>query len=307
MSSAPDGDMNLEIRSCRIAELDRLVPLLDEEFIFGKRRTTSLRLRFPKVFCSNNLHNILICMVGDEIAAALAMFPFDWREDGKILRGAMIGAVYTQPARRKQGLASRLLEAAALQLHEQKIDFGVLWTGQPAFYARLGWQAADCSVLGEIDIDPSAAETESLAVFWKQAEEEATLLEGIRRRALKATTVRHAEDYRQLPIPAENLELLWREDQGKVAYALLGSSGEAGFLYELVGDTDCFSALWREVCRGRQRIVINDQADSPACHWLTNHAGIIWQRKNLTMWLPVSKHVETSRLGQWHIPYFDRI
>lgn len=299
--------MNQEIRSCQVAELDRLLPLLDEEFIFGKGRTVSLRLRFPKVFCSNNLHNILIYTAGDEIAAALAMFPFDWHVDGKIFRGAMIGAVYTHPAWRKQGLASRLLEAAALQMHEQKIDFGVLWTGQPAFYVRLGWQAADCSVLGEIEIDPSAAaETESLPVIKKQAEE-AALLDQIRCRVLKAMIVRHAEDYRQLPVPAENLELLWCEHQGKVAYALLGSNGGTGFLYELVGDADCFSALWRAVCRGQRRIVINDQVDSATCHWLTNHAGVIWQRKNLTMWLPVSKRVDMSCFAQWHITYYDRI
>lgn len=299
--------MDTAIRACRMDELDQLIRLLDEEFIIGKGRTISLRRRFSKVFGHDNLHNILVCMVADEIAAALALFPFDWRDRSAVFRGAMIGAVYTHPIRRKQGLASRLLEAAAMQMQEQNIDFGVLWTGQPAFYARLGWQSADNSVLGEIEMTTPVDAAASRTVSTKQADEAVTLLEGIRRRAFNATTLRRIEDYRQLPVPATNLNVLWCQDRSREAYALLGNNGETGVLYEMVGDIDCFSVLWQEACRGRRRVVINDQAESVACRWLTNHAGITWQRKNLAMWLPISKCVEPSQFWQWHIPYFDRI
>jgi len=298
--------MGINIRACRPADLERLIPLLDEAFVFGKGRTISLQLRFPTVFCHNNLHNILLCMDGETIASALAMRQFDWREDDEIFRGAMIGAVYTHPARRREGLASRLLAAATLLLRENEVDFGVLWTGQPSFYARLGWVAADCSVLGEVEPDSSMLEPPA-GVARLAVEASAPRLEDIRQRRLNLMTLRRPMDYRQLPLPAASVEVLWRENRQEAAYALLGSSGNTGFLYELLGDTSCFPALWREACRDRQRVFINDQADSLSYRWLTDHAGVSWKNKSLAMWLPLSKRLDMPRLGKWHIPYFDRI
>lgn len=298
--------MNTDIRACQPGELDRLIFLLDEEFVFGKGRTISLRQRFPTVYCGNNLHNLLLCTEGKEIASALAMRPFDWREGNEIFSGAMIGAVYTHPARRKEGLASRLLDETVKRLREEKVDFGVLWAEQQSFYTRLGWAASDYSVLGEIE--PNELMPESFGdVSRLPVEACAPRLEGIRQSWLNAMTLRRPEDYCRLPLPTERVEVLWREDRQKTAYALLGSRGTTGFLYELVGDTACFPVLWREACRDRRRIFINDRAGSHSCRWLTDHAGITWQEKNLAMWLPLSKRVDMSRLEQWHIPYFDRI
>lgn len=290
------------MRPCSPADLERLIPLLDEAFVFGKGRTVSLRLRFPTVFCHDNLHNLLLCSDGDEIASALAIRRFDWRDGSETFRGAMIGAVYTHPARRGKGFASHLLKMAETRLRAEKADFGVLWTGQPSFYARLGWVSADCGLLGEVE--PGASMPEPPAgVTTMPIETGAPLLEKVRREWLNAMTLRRAEDYRQLPLPAERMDLLWRED----AYALLGSSGTTGFLYELAGHPDGYPALWQEACRNRRRIFVNDRIDSPSCRWLTNHTRISWQNQNLAMWLPLSERVAPPRPGQWVIPYFDRI
>lgn len=296
----------MDIRSCRPDELERLMPLLDEEFIFGKGRTISLRLRFPTVFCRNNLHNIIIGTDGGAIVSALAMRQFDWREGDEIFCGAMIGAVYTHPARRGEGLAGNLLAMAAKRMREANTDFGVLWTSQPLFYARHGWVAADCGVLGEAEPNDLMPES-SCDVILAPAEASAPQLESVRRSWLNAMTLRHLEDYRQLPIPAEHVDLLWRKNKGMAAYALLGTNGSTGFVYELVGDTKCFPALWQEACRGRRRIYINDQVGSPSFQWFTSQTGISWKNKKLAMWLPLSERVGMTRLGQWHIPYFDRI
>lgn len=296
----------MEIRSCQLSELDQLIHLLNEEFIFGKARAISMHQRFPTVYNRNNLHNIIVCLDKNKIASALAMRQFDWREDGETLRGAMIGAVYTHPLRRKEGLASSLLKASAMKLREQGIDFGVLWSGQPSFYARLGWIAADCSVFGEIkpgNFDPEFSGDTTLM----QMSAGAPLAESIRQRWLNNIILRCPEDYLQLPLPAESVNLLWHEDPQKTAYALLGSNKETGFLYELAGHPDSFPALWQAACRGRRRLFVNDQADSPSCRWLTDHTEITWQRKNLAMWLPLSKRATLPRLEQWYIPYFDRI
>ena len=284
--------MSLDIRACRPDDLDPLLPLLDEEFIFSKGRSISLRLRFSSVYCRNNSHNIIICTDGKEIVAALAMHQFNWREGGKIFRGAMIGAVYALPTRRREGLASRLLASAATQLRKDGVDFGVLWTGKPSFYARLGWVGADCGVLGEAN--PNGSMPEQLGtVALLPVEANTSQLESLRQNQLNAMTLRHPEDYRQLPLPADRVDVLWSENQGKVAYALLGSRGETGFLYELVGDAACFPALWQEACRSLKQVFINDKIDSPSFCWLTEHA--------------LSERVDIDLLGQWHIPYFDRI
>ena len=347
--------MSVAIRSCSPDDLERLIPLLDEEFVFGKGRAISLRQRFPTVFCRDNLHRILLCADEDGIVSALALRLFDWQADGETFRGAMIGMVYTSPARRGEGWASRLLATAATRLRDEGADFGVLWTGQAEFYARLGWKAADCSILGEIELDQATPEatdavnsplckrgaggdfsdaenrdtveippTPPLQRGEPQGEhqpspQERTCVHGLtigvdeqfpeelRRRWLNATTLRRPEDYRQLPLPAERVDLLRHEDQDKAAYALLGSSGTTGFLYELAGHPDSYAALWREACRDRQRIFVNDSRDSPSALWLSRHTGIIWQNKRLAMWLPLSARVTAPRLEQWVIPYFDRI
>ncbi len=142
----------MDIRGATPDDLERLLPLLDDAFIFGRQRTVSLRHRFPAVFRRDNLENLLLCLHGKEILSALAIRRFILRENGEHWRGAMIGAVYTRPEQRGQGLASRLLETAAQRLRADGADFGVLWTTQPGFYARLGWVAADCGMLGEMPL-----------------------------------------------------------------------------------------------------------------------------------------------------------
>jgi predicted N-acetyltransferase YhbS len=298
--------MSAVIRTCQRGELDPLISLLDEEFIFGKRRNISLRQRFPAVYCGSNLHNILLCMEGGEIVSALAMRTFDWRDGDEIFSGAMIGAVYTHPARRGEGWASRLLKEAENRLRGTSADFAVLWTGQQSFYARLGWVVADCSVLGGFEPHGSIAALPGDAVRLPVPANEQRV-EKIRQSLLSATTLRHPGDYRQIPVPAERIELLWCENQGQAAYALFGSSGTTGYLYELIGEADCFPALWAEMCRDRRRVIINDRAGSPSCNWLAAHAGINWEDKNLAMWLPLSERANMPRMRQWHIPYFDRI
>lgn len=337
--------MSPEVRSCRPDELERLVSLLDEEFIIGKGRSVSLRQRFPAVYCGDNLPNILVCADGESIVSALAIRLFDWRAGHEVFRGAMIGAVYTIPARRREGLASHMLEAAATRLREEGADFGVLWTGQPSFYSRHGWIAADSGMFGEFEQNESMPDrsitgmasmissdcslnfnpvcrieeqsspeapfkpiqelTGDVAIL--PVEENAAQLERIRQSLLVTATLRRPEDYRQIPIPSERVAVLWCENQGQAAYAMLGNVGETGFLYELVGDAACFSALWREACCNCRRIFINDQIGSASSRWLADHANINWKNKNLAMWLPLSNRVDVSCLGQWYISYFDRI
>lgn len=295
------------VRSAAPADLERLISLLDQAFIFGKKRTISLRRRFPTVFCGDNLNNLILCLEGDEVVSSLTMRRFDWLDDGKLYHGAMIGAVYTNPQQRGRGLASRLLEAAAGRLRIAGVDFGVLWTTQPAFYERLGWSMADCGVLGEMEIDVPKTQYPG-EVVRSPAENSAVAIEAIRRRQMNSTTLRHPDDYRQLPLPADSVEgLMLNRGEEYAGYALAGRAGDTVILYEMGGHPDCFPALWQAACCQCRHILVNERENSPSHRWLSKNTLLRWQPKALAMWLPLSQKMETIPVSQWYIPYFDRI
>lgn len=298
----------MDIRGATPDDLERLLPLLDDAFIFGRQRTVSLRHRFPAVFRRDNLENLLLCLHGKEILSALTIRRFILRENGEHWRGAMIGAVYTRPERRGQGLASRLLETAAQRLRAGGADFGVLWTTQPGFYARLGWAAADCGMLGEMPLETRNGISGG-GVTRLDAENAGEQIEALRMHWLDTATLRTLPDgYRALPPPAEKVEaLLLGQERENAAYALAGRAGESVILYEMTGHPDRFPALWRETCRAAKRILVNERKDSPAQRWLAANTALSWQDKPLALWLPLSPKVDYSRIARWYIPYFDRI
>lgn len=310
------GDMSVEVRPCRAEEFAQLISLLDEEFVFGKGRTLSLRQRFPAVYCHGNLHNLWVCLAGSEIISALVIRQFDWVAGNEKFRGAMFGGVYTHPAYRKKGWASRLLETATSHLRSSGIDFGVLWTGQPAFYARLGWVLSDNSVLGEwvktelsagVGVMPLVSNEQGRSLESAGQEVDFHQLENIRHRYLSQCVARIPENYCHLPLPAVNVNALITENQHGVAYALLGSAVDTAFLYELIGEQTCFPQLWSTICGRYERIMINDQPRSSFVNWINTFNQVVWQEKYLAMWLPLSERVNKSLFSQWQIPYFDRI
>jgi predicted N-acetyltransferase YhbS len=295
-------------RTATPADLGRLVPHLDQQFVFGKGRRVSLAQRFPAVYCAENARNIFLLEENAEIASSLACKRFNLLHDGSQWRGAMIGAVYTREARRGEGLASRLLEYAAQSLRDSRIDFAVLWTDQPAFYARLGWTSADRGVLGEFEGDAGPAESRGKVTRTPAQTADPERIERVRRRWCDCLTPRQAGDYRQLPPPAEAVDLLeWGAETDRAAYALVGNCGDTSILYELIGHPGGFPLLWHETCRGRRRILANDVSGSPSHRWLAQNTGLVWQAKPLAMWLPLSAKTDMARIAHWHIPYFDRI
>ena len=64
------------IAACSGRDFDTLLPLLDQEFIFGKGRRLSLQQRFPATLARNHPQNILLASVEGSIASALATKPF---------------------------------------------------------------------------------------------------------------------------------------------------------------------------------------------------------------------------------------
>ena len=300
--------VNLVARAATPADVERMIAPLDQQFIFGKGRRISLAQRFPAVYSRDNAGNLFLIEENGEVLTCLACKRFSWFCDGVSWNGAMIGAVYTSPQRRGEKLASRLLELTAQTLRERGLDFAVLWTGQPAFYARLGWTAADRGVLGEFEGDAGNAESGSEIMKMPAQEGDTFRIERMRQRWCRCLTPRRSGDYRQLPPPAEAVQLCaWDAAPERAAYALVGNAGDTGILYEMIGHPDGFAVLWPAACRRFRRIVVNDVNGSPSHRWLVQNTGLAWQEKPLAMWLPLSAKTNMALVAHWYIPYFDRI
>lgn len=300
--------MSATIRAATPDDLKKLLLLLDNEFVFDKGRRVSLAQRFPAVYCTGNISNIFIVEENGMVVSALATKHINWLDKGESFHGVMLGAVYTHPHRRNEGLASRLLAWAAEKSRQDGIDFAVLWAAKPTFYARLGWIASDCGLLGEatgyanMDGPPNEVETAPANSADFQA------IERIRQRWLDSLILRCTDDYRQLPLPAETVDLLLcGENTERTGYALVGCGGGTNIVYEMIGHPDSFQALWRKICGLPQRIIVNDHPGSASYLWLAKNAPVTWHVKPLAMWLPLSAKADMARIAGWHIPYFDRI
>lgn len=300
--------MSVVFRSATPSELLRLLPYLDQQFVYDKHRSLSLAVRFPSTFCIANSKNIFICVEDGAIVSALAIKFFEWQQDGRVWNGAMLGAVYTNPAHRRQGRASQLLNWVAETLEKNKVDFAVLWTTQPEFYARLGWISSDIGVLGEIAGRTTSSKSGEYGDIKEIGDIDPHKIEETRRRQLSARIIRQAQDYLQIPTPAKTIEVAWSEGEHQtLAYALLGVADDTGIVYEMVGDEQCMNALFSQVYVRFTRILFNDCKGSESHDWLTQHTEIIWQDKPLAMWLILSDELNMKHIKPWYIPYFDRI
>jgi predicted N-acetyltransferase YhbS len=300
--------MTISHRVAQPADLDSLCRLLDNEFLFSKGRKTSLAQRFPSTVCAANAHNIFLAEDNGKVVATFLSKRFDWRHADKKWRGAMVGAVYADPERRGEGIASALLKWGMQALQDDGVEFAALWTTQADFYAKSGWLSADIGMFGS---SGSGAGTGAIpgsvraipAVLSSERD-----IDDIRTQYLSAYVSRQALDYSQQPIPSEGVDvLLWAEDGEPSSYALLGHMGATGILYEMVGSESGFADLWESIRRRHKRCVINDSANSASYRWLSQNTDIIWENKKLAMWLPLSSELDIATMSGWYIPYFDRI
>lgn len=287
------------ISSCRGGDFDALLPLLDQEFIFGKGRKLSLQQRFPEVLDRKRPQNIQLASIDGGIASALATKPFAWITPGRDWRAAMIGMVYTRPELRGLGTASALLRATQAKLAQEGCDFAVLWTARPDFYTRLGWTGIDCGMLGSVRTASAGASAPAMpapgsAVDW---------IEALRARYAPERAERTEKTYSSLLPPVERLELL----RGDSACAILGSSGGHAYLFDMLGDAAELPALCDRLATRYSSLYLNLQRGAPAERLLSARADIEWQTQRLAMWLPLSAAARAAPFADWYMPFIDRI
>lgn len=306
--------MGYQVRTAKPSEIPALVAAMDQQFVFGKGRAISLAQRFPKVYVAGNANNIFVVEDCGEIVSALACKCFALQEGGVIWQGAMIGGVFTLAARRGAGLASLLLEQVAKTLQERGLDFAVLWTGQPEFYARLGWVLADCGVLGDWQADLSASPSVDISLadatlILPAHAADAAYINQLRQHWCRGSLpLRGNNAYLQLPLPADSVELLqWGQGMQDTAYAILGQAGDTGIMYEMAGNPIAYPSIWASVSARYTRVLVNDAPATDSQRWLVENTSAKWQDKALAMWMPLSAKVKMSDAAAWYIPYFDRV
>ena len=298
--------MKTTIGRCHHDELSALTALLDNEFVYAKKRHMSLGERYPGVLCKSNLKNIYVSRQKRSIVASIVVKPFHWLVNGRGWRGVMLGMVYTKPEIRGQGVASQLMQHIQEDWAKADTDFAVLWTGQPEFYRRLGWFSQDQGVLGQA----KGQNLSSLHLIKPKPVTNANFswLEMVRSKWVPERAIRSVQDYQVIPLPAESLEMFMVDQTGsEQGYALVGRLDDTGYVYELVGDHQALNLLWQSLVNHYQQIYINDHQPSISSSWLSANADIVWIPQCLAMWHPLSEEIKNVLIGQWYIHYLDRI
>lgn len=127
---------------CRPRELPALRALLNEVFIAERGATGDLFAYAPLLYAEANVEQLRVVRRGRELVghAGILERPIRWRT--QTLRAGLIGGVCARQELRGLGIGTLAMEDAVAHMGALGLDFGVLWTGSPGFYERLGWRHA---------------------------------------------------------------------------------------------------------------------------------------------------------------------
>jgi GNAT superfamily N-acetyltransferase len=299
--------VHLELRECRPDELPVVIERLDREFVFGKQRSVSLSKRFPNTLSADNVKRIRIAVSDGVILGTLSLRLFDWVAGGQLWRGAMIGMVWVDPRYRGAGIGSKLLASAEQLLQDCSVDFGVLWTGAPAFYERSGWFLSDCGVFGQVGTPQAAGHIPPVACL-PVSSADPTWLERLRSHHLSMRVVRRAIDYSTVPLPATGVLCFSAAgNDAAEGFALVGEQGRNGYLYEMVAPPSLWGDLSAAAAGRFDRFYANGYSDEPFTQWLAGNGFVEWLPNCKTMWLRVSDRGNERIIASWQIPYYDWI
>ncbi len=297
--------MTIELKSlqeCPTDALPAFVDLVDAEFLRARGRSGSVLERYPGVFDAQNLNNLHTAWYSDQLAGTVAVKEFKLETDEQKLNGAMLGFVCVNPAIRGQGVGSKLVAHVTQQLAAKELSFSVLWTTRPDFYQRYGWMANDKGVIGELSnlkkLDESISPNR-LTESWQ-------LIEEIRLNSQEAKVHRERTNYNVVPCPVNDVFCFIKPVKTEGAYAIVGSNGSTGIVYELVGHPSQFPLVWSDLCGRYDRILINDCAGTPSFQWLAQNTDVNWKLQNQAMWI-LGPNSESVSIEQLYVPYFDRI
>ncbi len=188
---------------------------------------------------------------------------------GRVLEAGMIGLVYTDPAHRRRGLATRCVEACVRDLARAGAAVAVLWSDRHAFYERMGFHAAGheamlripTSMLPTVALRPPASVTTGPPRL-----EEWDALEPLIH-AHPGFALREPGALRRLAAAPDCRVCVARDANGPVAYAALGRGDDfPGVVHEWAGDPGGVVACLEALGAGADEIALlcGPEAPEPA-------------------------------------------
>jgi N-acetylglutamate synthase-like GNAT family acetyltransferase len=297
--------MTTELKSlqeCTSAALPAFIDLVDAEFLRARGRSGSALDRYPSLFDAHNLNNLHTAWYGEQLAGTVAVKEFKLEIGTQNIDGAMLGFVCVNPVIRGQGVGSKLVAHVTQLLASKELSFSVLWTTRPDFYQRFGWKTNDQGVIGELSSPKKLDESISPKCLMKSWQ----LIEEIRLNSRAAKVQRVRTDYSVVPCPVNEVFCFLKPGKTDGAYAIVGSNGSTGIVYELVGQSAQFPVVWSDVCGRFSRILINDCVGTPSYQWLSQNTDVNWKLQNQAMWI-LGPNSGSVSIEQLYVPYFDRI
>ena len=95
---------------------------------------------FPLVFAPFNHHNCRVIIEDGKVVSHAALWERELVLEDIRLKVGEIVVVATHPDYRLRGYASSLMRDLQATMQDENYDMGVLWTGVPDFYRKLGWE-----------------------------------------------------------------------------------------------------------------------------------------------------------------------
>jgi len=284
-----------------------VIARLDQEFVFKKQRRIGLLNRFPGMKFEEEPGGLWGGELDGHIRSAAAIKIREFRSSGKMFAAALVGWVWVEAESRGKGIGKQMLCQLDAHLKSSQLDFGVLWTGLPAFYETLGWFRSDIGLVAQLRVAgersvPTGVECRNLR------EVEIGALEDLRWLHQESGIARSKRDYESIPIPAEEVSCYYIMVGGRItSYALVGMMGTASYIYEVVGELGDVQRLYAAIeCRGDQ-VFVNSYRQSLINPWLSRERAAQWNDHDRAMWRLLSPRLTRQDVAKWHIGYFDWI
>jgi len=129
------------LRSICDEKLTQLSNLLDDVFRWSRGvNDQHIFTDFPLVFSPSNRHNCCVIIEDGKVVSHAALWERELVVDDVRLKVGEIVVVATHPDYRLRGYASSLMRDLQATMHDENYDMGILWTGVPDFYSKLGWE-----------------------------------------------------------------------------------------------------------------------------------------------------------------------
>ncbi len=137
----PDSPLKqMKVGPCHPKDLPALRKLLNEVFVQEREVTGDIFEYAPLMYTPENAENLRIVRHRGRIVGHAGILPRTIRWRGQTLRAGFVGGVCCRQSMRGRGVGTLAMRDAADHMARLGLDFGVLWTGSPGFYERLGWR-----------------------------------------------------------------------------------------------------------------------------------------------------------------------